>query len=330
MRAVVIREFNNYDAVGVEEIDDPVPGDGQVLVDVKAAGINYTDWMSLHGTYQNIPGLPFTPGKDVSGVVEAVGSGVTKFKPGDRVLGHVNDSALAEKAVVDEPLVCEIPEGIDFVQSAGLGLSYLTAWYGLVERGGMKEGDAVLVTGASGGVGMAAVQLARALGAGKVVGGVNNLDKAAAVEGAGADAVIHHGTDNPKDDIRAQLQEKAGIKGVNVCLEMIGGQVFEGAFRTILPRGCIVVCGFVTGEVPTVKTNILLVKNIGVLGMTVAEPFDKGDPLIEAAQKKIFELLAGGKLNPNIQGTYPLDDFMTPIQAMGKRTVVGKSVLVME
>lgn len=330
MRAVVIREFNNDDAVNVEEIDDPVPGDGQVLVDVKAASINYTDWMSLHGTYQNIPGLPFTPGKDVSGLVEAVGPGVTKFKAGDRVLGHVNDSALAEKAVVDEALVCEIPDGVDFVQSAGVGLSYLTAYYGLVNRGQLQPGQTVLITGASGGVGMAAVQLAKALGARMVVGGVNNMDKADAVKEAGADAVLHHGTDNPKDDIRAQLKELTGENGVDLCLEMIGGQVFDGAFRCVLPRGCIVVCGFVTGDIPVVKTNILLVKNIGVLGMTVAEPFDKGDPLIEEAQKKIFELLAAGKIAPKIQGTYPLDDFMTPIKAMGERTVIGKSVLVME
>lgn len=330
MRAVLIREFNNYDSVNVEEIDDPVAGDGQVLVAVKAAGLNYTDWMSLHGTYQNIPGMPFTPGKDVSGFVEAVGAGITKFKVGDRVLGHVNDSALAEKAVVDEALVCRIPDGVDFVQSAGLGLSYMTAWYGLVNRGGMKAGDNVLITGASGGVGMAAVQIAKALGAKTVIGGINNPDKGAAVKEAGADAVILQNGENPKDEIRAQIKEMTGESGVDVCLEMIGGEVFDGAFRTIRPRGCIVVCGFVTGNIPTVKTNILLVKNIGVLGMTVAEPFAKGDPLIEAAQTKIFELLEAGKLNPNIQGTYPLDEFMTPIQAMGNRTVVGKSVLVME
>jgi NADPH2:quinone reductase len=329
MRAVMIREFNNYDAVKVEEVDDPVPGDGQVLVDVKAAGINYTDWMSLHGTYQNIPDMPFTPGKDVSGFVKAVGAGVTKYQVGDRVLGHVNDSALAEKAVVDEPLTCKIPDGVEFVQSAGLGLSYMTAWYGLVERGGMKAGDSVLITGASGGVGMSAVQIAKALGAKTVVGGVNNMEKGAAVLAAGADAVVDQST-NPKDEIRNQLKEKTGEPGVNICLEMIGGEVFDGAFRTILPRGCIVVCGFVTGKVPQVRTNILLVKNIGVLGMTMAEPFAKGDPLIEAAQTKIFELLEAGRLNPDIQGIYPLDDFMTPIQAMGNRTVVGKSVLVME
>jgi NADPH2:quinone reductase len=329
MRAVVIREFNKPEAVKIEEMDDPVPGEGEVLVDVKAASVNYTDYMSLFGTYQNIPGLPFTPGKDVSGFVEAVGPGVSRVKVGDRVLGHVNDSAFATKAVVAEPLVCEIPDDVDFVQSAGLGLSYLTAWYGLVERGGMKEGDSVLITGASGGVGMAAVQLAKALGAAKVVGGVNNMDKADAVRAAGADAIIHLATENPKDDIRAQMQE-AGVKGVNVCLEMIGGQVFEGAFRTILPRGCIVVCGFVAGEVPTVRTNILMVKNIGVLGMTVAEPFKKGDPLILDVQQKIFGLLKAGKIKPLIGGTYPFDDFMTPVRAMGERTVVGKSVLVME
>ncbi len=329
MRAVMIREFNNYDAVAVEEIDDPAPADGQVLVDVKAAGINYTDWMSLHGTYQNIPGLPFTPGKDVSGVVAAVAAGITRYKVGDRVLGHVNDSALAEKAVVDQALACKIPDGVDFVQSAGLGLSYMTAWYGLVERGGMQAGDNVLVTGASGGVGMAAVQIARALGAKTVIGGVNNMEKGAAVLAAGADAVVDQ-SNNPKDEIRAQIKDKTGEPGVNVCLEMIGGEVFDGAIRTILPRGCIVVCGFVTGQVPQVKTNILLVKNIGVLGMTVAEPFAKGDPLIEAAQTKIFELLEAGKLDPHIQGVYPLDDFMTPIQALGNRTVVGKGVLTME
>ena len=217
---------------------------------------------------------------------------------------------------------------MDFIGAATLGLSYLTAWYGLTQRGEMQPGETVLVTGASGAVGTAAVQIARALGAGKVFGAISNPAKGQAVTEAGADALIDV-ADSPRDGIRAQLKA-AGAPGVDVCLEMVGGAVFDGCLRALNPRGRVVVCGFVSGDVPEVKVNYLMVKNTSVMGMTVAEPFFAKSPVIEAGQQELLDLWSAGKLNPAPANVYPFDDFLTPILALGERTAVGKSVLTME
>ena len=189
MRAVMIREFGNRGAVAVEEIEDPVPGPGEVLVDVKAAGVNFTDLLSLDGKYQNLPPLPFTPGKDASGVVAAVGDGATLVSPGDHVIAHVNDSALAERVVADARLCFRLPDGMDFETAAAMGLPYETAYMALAMRGGLKAGERVLINGASGGVGLAAVEIAKALGA-TTLAGLTTPSKGEAVEKWGADGII--------------------------------------------------------------------------------------------------------------------------------------------
>lgn len=330
MRAVVIREFNNPDAVNLEEVPDPVPGDHEIVVDARACSVNYTDWMSLDGSYQNIPGLPFTPGKDSCGVVSAVGGKVTKFKIGDRVIAHVNDSGLAEKVACHEDMTFPIPDALDFQSAAGIGLSYMTAWFAVMDRGQMQPGDTIIVTGASGGVGMAAVSIAKAMGAKTVFGGISNMEKAEAVKAAGADAVIDLKVDDLKNGMREQVKAVTGGPLCNVVVEMIGGASFEGGLRALEPEGRIVVCGFVSGDVPVARGNYLLVKHIGVIGMTMAAPFAAMSPKVAEAQAKLFDLAVEGKIKPTISARHPIEDFLAAIHLLGERKIVGKAILTMD
>ena len=185
MRAVVITDHENRDTVGIKEIDDPVPGEGEIVVDVKACGVNFTDLLSLDGFYQNNPPPPFTPGKDAAGIVSGLGARVTGHALGDRVIAHVNHGAMAEKVVCPEALACALPDGVGFDAAAALGLAYLTAYFALTVRATLRAGEVVLVNGASGGVGLAAIRLARALGAKTVLGGLTTPAKADAVLAAG-------------------------------------------------------------------------------------------------------------------------------------------------
>ncbi len=328
MRAVMIREFGNRGAVAVEEIDDPVPGPGEVLVDVRAAGVNFTDLLSLDGKYQNLPPLPFTPGKDASGVVAAVGDGATLVSPGDRVIAHVNDSALAERVIADERLCFRLPDGMDFETAAAMGLPYETAYVALALRGGLKAGEKVLINGASGGVGLAAVEIAKALGA-QTLAGLTTPSKGEAVKQWGADAIIDLSVDNLRDAVRDQVMAVTDGAGVDLVFDLVGGAPFDASLRAIAWSGRVVVSGFTTGTIPSVKTNYLLLKNIAVVGMAISSYFDRRAPEIATAQAAIFELWNDDKVHPHIRARFPLDDFSKAIALIEDRKIVGKAVLLM-
>ncbi len=329
MRAVMIREFGKRGAVAVEETDDPVPGSGEVLVDVKAAGVNFTDLLSLDGKYQNLPPLPFTPGKDASGVVAAVGDGATMVSPGDRVIAHVNDSALAERVIADERLCFRLPDGMDFETAAAMGLPYQTAYVALALRGGLKAGEKVLINGASGGVGLAAVEIAKALGA-TTLAGLTTPSKGEAVKKFGADAIIDLSVDNLRDAVRDQVMAATDKAGVDLVFDLVGGAPFDASLRAIAWSGRAVVSGFTTGTIPSVKTNYLLLKNIAVVGMAISSYFDRRAPEIAVAQAAIFELWKDDKVHPHIMARFPLEEFSKAIALIEDRKIVGKAVLVMD
>ena len=329
MRAVIISDVEHRESVEIRDIDDPVPGDDEVLVDVKSCGINFTDLLSLDGKYQNTPPPPFTPGKDAAGVVSAVGANVTIHKIGDRVLAHVNHGALAEKAVCHQALTCALPDAVAFEDAAAMGLAHLPAYFALPRRGALREGETVLINGASGGVGLAAVGLAKALGAKSVLAGLTSPGKADAIKKTGADAIIDLTADDLKNALRAQVADLIGRQGVNLVIDMVGGEVFDASLRAVADEGRAVVVGFASGTIPTVRTNYLLLKNISVVGMTVASYMKSLSPDVASTQSALFELLAAGKIDPNIMERLPFDRFREGIRTLEDRKIVGKTVLVM-
>lgn len=329
MRAVVISDTGNR-TVGIEEVPDPVPGADEILVDVKACGINFTDLLSLDGKYQNNPPPPFTPGKDAAGVVSAVGANVTTHKPGDRVIAHVVHGAMAEKTVCPAALAFPLPGGVSYEDAAAMGLSYLTAYLALTRRGQMSAGDVVLINGASGGVGLAAVSLANALGAKTVLAGLTTPSKADAVLAVGADAVIDLTVPELKDDLRRQVAAATGGHGVDLAFDLVGGEVFDATLRAIAQEGRVVVSGFTSGTIPSVRTNYLLLKNISVVGSTINFYIKDAWPIVGEAQAALFDLLLAGKVSANIMNRLPFEDYLDGIVMLEQRTIVGKSVLVME
>lgn len=328
MRAVVISDTSNR-SVAIEDVPDPVPGDNEILVDVKACGINFTDLLSLDGKYQNNPPPPFTPGKDAAGVVSAVGVNVTEHKVGDRVIAHVIHGAMAEKTVCPAALAFPLPDGVEFDAAAAMGLAYLTGYLALTRRGQMQSGEVVLINGASGGVGLASVSIAKALGAKTVLAGLTTPSKGDAVLAAGADAIIDLTVDDLKDNLRAQVTAATGGQGVDLAFDLVGGEVFDSTLRAIANEGRVVVSGFTSGTIPAVRTNYLLLKNISVVGSTINYYIKDASPLVGEAQAALYELLLAGKVDPNIMNRLSFDEYMDGIKMLEERKIVGKSVLVM-
>ena len=326
MRAVVISDTSNR-TVGIEEVPDPAPADDEVVVDVRVCGINFTDLLSLDGKYQNNPPPPFTPGKDAAGVVSAVGAGVTGLREGDRVIAHVVHGGLAEKVACPEALCFPLPDGVAFDAAAAMGLAYQTAYHALTTRGNLQEGEIVLINGASGGVGMAAVNLAKPLGAGTVLAGLSSPAKAEAVCAAGADAAIDLSREDLRDSLRAQVFEATGRRPADFVFDLVGGAVFDAALRAIGDEGRAVVAGFTSGAIPQLRTNYLLLKNIGVLGMTINSYIHRRSPILAEAQSALFDLLLAGKIDPNIMARYPFEQYMDAIGLLEERKIVGKAVL---
>ena len=327
MRAVVITDTSNR-SVSIADIADPTPSGDQILVDVKACGVNFTDLLSIDGKYQNNPPPPFTPGKDAAGIVAAVGANVTNHKVGDRVIAHVIHGGMAEKAVCPAALAFSLPDRVKFEDAAAMGLAYLTGYLALTRRGAMNAGEVVLVNGASGGVGLASISLAKALGADVVLAGLTTPSKGDAAKAAGADAIIDLTADDLKENLRGKVMAATGGRGVDLAFDLVGGEVFDATLRAIANEGRVVVSGFTSGTIPAVRTNYLLLKNISVVGSTVNYYIKGASPLIGEAQAALYELLLAGKIDPNIMNRLPFDQFMEGIKMLEERKIVGKSVLI--
>jgi NADPH2:quinone reductase len=330
MRAVVVRDWGRPEDASVEEVPKPSPGPGEVLVEARALGVNYPDLLVIAGAYQVKPPLPFTPGKELAGVVAAVGEGVTAWKPGDRVIGQVEYGAWGEFAVVGAEQCFAIPDGMPFEQAASMGIVYQTAWFASMDRGQFTPGDVVLVTGATGGVGLAALHLVKALG-GVALAAVSGPEKAEAARAAGADHVIDlaAGTlrDNLRDGLRDQVRAATGGHGCDICIDPVGGDVFDAAMRALAWRGRMVVVGFASGRIPEIKANYLLVKNIAVAGIQWSDYRDNTPDAMIDAQARMFELWREGKLRVTVMDAFPLDRFADALAVIRERRVIGKVVL---
>jgi NADPH:quinone reductase len=326
MRAVIVHEHGPAESHRVEEVADPVPGPGQVLVELHAIGVNYPDLLVVEGKYQFLPPRPFSPGKEGAGVIAALGPGVEGLRVGDRVALQTEYGAYVQRIAVRRETVYPMPASMSFEDAAALGLAHQTAHFALVERAGLAAGESVLVTGASGGVGLATVELAKALGA-RVLGGVGSPGKGRIVLDRGADALIDLGASNLRDDLRAQVARALG-GGVDVVVDTVGGEVFSAALRALAWRGRLVVVGFASDRIPELRANYLLVKNIAVTGLQWSDYRERRPEWVARVQQELFALYEAGKLRPHICARYPLEQFAEALSRFRRRDVQGKMLLL--
>ena len=326
MLAVVVNEINKLSSIEVREIDPPQPESNQVLIESVAAALNFPDLLQIRGKYQIVPATPFVPGKEAAGVVIAVGTDVEHIQPGNRVLVEVDYGAFAEQVTADVQRTFVLPDEIEMPTAAAMGLVYQTAYIALTERASLRAGETVLVTGASGGIGLATVQLAKAFGA-TVLAATSDPTKFDAVRYAGADHVIDLSMTPLSDKLRDQVYAVTGGKGVNVVLDVVGGQAFDASLRSLAFGGRIVVLGFTSAEIPNIKSNYLLLKNLAAVDMTINGYFAKRPEIVNAAQVAIFDLWRQGKIRPHIHAELSLHEFAKAFDMLENREVVGKVVL---
>lgn len=329
MKAVLIREFGEPASLRVEEVPDPVCSDEEVLIDVKAAGVNFPDLLVIQGKYQILPPRPFSPGKDVAGIVRAVGARVGRVRPGDRVMAQLEHGGYASQARADQHSCHILPDSMSFSDAAAMGLAYQTAYFALVDRGGFRPGDSVLVNGAAGGIGLAAVQVARSLGA-TVFAGVNDPEHGKLAQRNGANHVVDLGAANLRDSLRDQVYRMNDGKGVDILLDPLGGDVFDASLRALAWCGRAVIIGFATGRIPDIKANYLLVKNIAVSGLQWSDYRERTPERVEQVQQELFRLYSMGGLKPHVAQVLPLERFADALAVLQEGKSVGKQVLVME
>jgi len=323
MRAVRIHELTGPAALRVDEVPAPTAGAGEVLIDVKAAGVNFPDILLTRGMYQFKPTPPFSPGGEAAGVVRAVGTGVTSVAPGDRVAVTMLHGAFAEQICVPELAVTRLPEAISFEIGAATLLTYLTTYHALVDRAALRAGERLLVLGAAGGVGIAAVELGVALGA-KVIAAASSDDKLAFCRAHGASETINYATEDLKERIKALTSGS----GVDVVYDPVGGALAEAALRGIAWQGRYLVVGFAAGEIPKIPLNLVLLKGCQIVGVFWGS-FAMREPAKNRAHARtIFEWVAAGKLAPAIDAVLPFAEAGAALTRLDQREVKGKLVLV--
>jgi NADPH2:quinone reductase len=323
MKAVVCKAWGLPDSLVVEELPALAAGPGEVVIDVKAAGVNFPDVLIIQGKYQVKPALPFTPGNELSGVVSAVGDGVKHIQVGDKVIAFTAQGAFAQQAVAPAQAVMPMPPGMDFDTAAAITLTYGTAHHAVVDRAGLKAGETMLVLGAGGGVGLAAIEIGKALGA-RVIAAASSDEKLAVCRAHGADATINYS----KEDLREAIKAATGGNGPDVVYDPVGGAYAEPAFRAIGWRGRYLVVGFANGEIPKLPLNLMLLKGASLVGVFWGE-FVKREPKANlAAMRELLGWLAEGKIRPHISGRYALADTAAALNDMAARKVTGKVVIL--
>ena len=323
MKAVVCKAWGLPDSLVVEDVPDLVPAPGDVVIDVKAAGVNFPDVLTIQGKYQVKPELPFTPGNELAGVIRAVGAGVTAFKPGDHVIAFTRQGAFAEQAVVPASMLMPMPPGMEFDIAAAITLTYGTSHHAVVDRAGLQAGETMLVLGAAGGVGLAAIEIGKALGA-RVIAAASTDDKLAVCREHGADVCINYTT----EDLREAIKAATGGKGPDVIYDPVGGQYAEPALRSIAWRGRYLVVGFANGAIPALPFNLMLLKGASVIGVFWGE-FARREPQANlAGMRQLLDWLAEGKIRPHISARYSLEHTAQALNAMAARQVTGKVVII--
>lgn len=324
MRALLCRSLDGIGALEVAEIESPRLGPGQIRIGVRASGVNFPDILMVEGKYQVKPEFPFIPGLEVAGVVLECAEGVEHVGPGERVLAFARrGGGHAEEAVVPAAIVTPIPDAMDFVTAAAFPVAYGTAHFALTHRGHIAAGEVLLVLGASGGVGLAAIEIGKLLGA-RVIAAASNSEKLAVARQHGADETINY----LSEDLRDRVYALTNGKGVDVVFDPVGGEAFKQSVRCIGWEGRILVIGFASGDIPQVATNMILVKNFSVTGVAFGEHSWRFPDDTRRRLAKLLEAYSDGRLKPTVMKTYSLADAPLALAEISNRRVVGKLVLI--
>ena len=324
MKAVVCKQYGPPESLVYEDLPSPKPGAGEVVISVKAASVNFPDVLIIQNKYQFKPPLPFSPGSELAGVVKEVGSGVTAFRPGDRVMAFTTYGAFAEEAKTEAARLLPLPEKMDFVTGAAFVLTYGTSDHALRDRAALKAGETLLVLGAAGGVGLAAIEIGKALGA-RVIACASSGDKLAVCREHGAD----EGIDYASEDLRERIKALTGGRGIDVVYDAVGGPYTEPAFRSLAWRGRLLVVGFAAGDIPKLPLNLPLLKGASVVGVFWGD-FARREPReFAASMQQLGRWYAEGRLQPHVSQTLPLARAADAIKLLASRQAKGKVVVTM-
>ena len=322
MKAVLCKQYGPPESLTFEELPSPRPGPGEVVVSVRAASVNFPDVLIIQNKYQFKPPLPFSPGSELAGVVKEVGTGVANVRPGDKVIAFTTYGAFAEEVKTEAARLLPLPEGMDFASGAAFLLTYGTSDHALRDRAGLKAGETLLVLGAAGGVGLAAIEIGKALGA-RVIACASSEEKLAVCRDHGADAAINYAA----EDLRERIKAVTEGRGVDVVYDAVGGAYTEPAFRSLAWRGRLLVVGFAAGEIPKLPLNLALLKGASVVGVFWGD-FTRREPRAFAdSVRQLGAWFSEGKLRPHVSQTFPLEKAVEALKLMAARQVKGKVVL---
>jgi NADPH2:quinone reductase len=323
MKAVIVHEWCTPRDLRIEEVPQPQPAADEVLIKVEAAALNFFDNLLIAGKYQVKPEFPFTPGSEVAGTIEITGSGVRDFKPGDRVLAQVGFGGFAEFVVAPASNVHPLPQSMDFEHGAGFGITYQTSYFALAYRGNLRPGETVLVHSAAGGVGTSALQIARALGAGKIIGTASSDEKLNTILENGGDVAINYQT----DDFVEVVKRETGGRGADLIYDPIGGELGERNTKCVAFEGRIVLIGFTSGRFSNFVANHILIKNYSVVGLHWGAYRQHQPSKIQQGWRELIELYEKGGLNPVIGGVYPMPEIGNAMKFLLSRKSVGKLIM---
>ncbi len=322
MKAVLCKELGPPEKLVVEDVPSLRPAKGQVVISVKAAGVNFPDTLIIQGKYQFKPELPFSPGGEVAGVVKELGEGASGVKVGDRVIATTTWGGFAQEMVVDADRLIPMPDAMDYVSGSAFVLTYGTSYHALVDRAQLKAGETLLVLGASGGVGLAAVQIGKALGA-RVIAAASSDAKLAVCRQAGADEIINYAS----EDLRARVKVITGGRGVDVVYDPVGGAYSELALRDMAWNGRFLVVGFAAGEIPKIPLNLALLKGCSIVGVFWGAFTRTERERNRRNNQELMRMFSAGKVKPYIHATYPLERAVEALNDVVQKRVSGKVVL---
>lgn len=322
MRALVCNEYGPPESLVIEERDDPVASNGQILIDVAAAGINFPDVLAIAGKYQVKTPTPFVPGNEAAGTVCGVGDDVTGYSVGDKVIINASGGAFAEKCIADQNKAMHLPAGLNFEQGAGFTVTYGTSYHALRQSADLKAGETILVLGAAGGVGITAVEIAKSIGA-RVIAAASSDEKLEFAKEAGADDVVNYSTQPLKETVK----ELTDGNGVDVVYDPVGGELAEQAFRATAWHGRYLVIGFACGDIPRFPANIALLKEASIIGVWWGTWAARNPQLQVQNMQELVALIAKGTLTPRVTECYALDDFAVAFAAITERRARGKVIL---